>query len=95
MTAKDLAELVGEMAEGYVGSRCLHVIPSLGVCDVLTDVPLSLTDIAREVGADPPSLGRVMRHLASLGFFEMTDSSFRHNEASRYSRLTIPVGYCP
>ena len=95
MTAKDPAELVGEMAEGYVGSRCLHVIASLGVCDVLADVPLGLTDIAREVGADPPSLGRVMRHLASLGIFEMTDGSFRHNEASRLLTTDHPSGLLP
>src|SRR4051794_25633257 len=83
------------MAEGYVGSRCLHVIASLGVCDVLADVPLRLTDIAREVGADPPSLGRVMRHLASVGIFEMTDGSFRHNEASRLLTPDHPGGSHP
>jgi len=95
VTVKDPAELVGELAEGYVGSRCLHVIASLGVCDVLSDVPVGLTDIAREVGADPPSLGRVMRHLASLGIFEMTDGSFRHNDASQLLTSDHPSGLLP
>lgn len=95
MSTNDPAELVASLAEAYINSRCLHVIAHLGVCDVIADVPLSTTDIAREVGADAPTLGRVMRHLASLGIFEMTDGKFRHSEASRLLTSDHPSGLLP
>jgi hypothetical protein len=95
MSEQDPADLVGSLAEAYVGSRCLHVIASLGVCDAVADVPLRVTDIAAEVGADAAALGRVMRHLASMGVFEMTDGAFRHNEASRLLTSDHPSGLLP
>ena len=83
MSERDPSELVVSLAEGYVNSRCLHVVAALGVCDVVGDDLRPVTDLARDVDADPRLLGRVMRHLASLGIFEMRDSAFRHNDASR------------
>ncbi len=92
MSEQDPADLVASLAEAYVNSRCLHVIAYLGVCDAVAGVPLRVTDIAGEVGADAAALGRVMRHLASLGVFEMTDGAFRHNEASRLLTSDHPSG---
>ena len=60
MSEQDPADLVASLAEAYVNSRCLHVIAYLGVCDAVADVPLRVTDIAGEVGADAVALGRVM-----------------------------------
>jgi hypothetical protein len=95
MSEQDPADLVASLAEAYVNSRCLHVIAYLGVCDAVADVPLRVTDIAGEVGADAVALGRVMRHLASLGIFEMRDGAFRHNEASRLLTSDHPSGLLP
>lgn len=95
MSEHDPADLVASLAEAYLNSRCLHVIASLGVCDVVTDEPLPVTEIAGEVGADAAALGRVMRHLAALGVFEMLDGTFRHNEASRLLTTDHPSGLLP
>ena len=91
----DPADLVAELAEAYVSSRCLHVIAGLGVCDVVGDAPVGLSEIAHRVGADAPALGRVMRHLVSLGVFELTDGMFRHNDASRLLTSGHPSGLLP
>lgn len=95
MSDRDPSELVVSLAEGYVNSRCLHVVAALGVCDVVGDDLRPVTDLARDVDADPPALGRVMRHLASLGIFEMRDSAFRHNDASRLLTSGHPGGMLP
>ena len=91
----DPSELVGSLAEGYVNSRCLHVIANLGVCDVVSDEPRSLPDLARELGVDASALRRVVRHLASLGVFAMSGDDVWHNEASRLLRHEHPAGLLP
>lgn len=91
----DPSELVGSLAEGYVGSRCLHVVASLGVPDVIGDEQRSVAEIARELGVDASSLGRVVRHLASLGIFAMRGDDVSHNEASRLLRHDHPGGLLP
>ncbi|MEO6714761.1 MAG: methyltransferase [Mycobacteriales bacterium] len=91
----DPSELVVSLAEGYVGSRCLHVIANLGVCDVVSDEPRSMPEIARELGVDAQALGRVVRHLASLGVFAMRGDDVWHNEASRLLRQEHPGGLLP
>lgn len=95
MSVQDPADLVASLAEAYVNSRCLHVIADLGVCDVVGDVPSSVTEIAAEVRADAAALGRVMRHLAALGVFELAEGGFRHNEASRLLTSNHPSGLLP
>jgi hypothetical protein len=91
----DPSELVGSLAEGYVGSRCLHVVANLGVSDVVGDEPRSLTEIAGELGVDAASLGRVVRHLVSLGIFSMSGDNVSHNEPSRLLRHDHPEGLLP
>lgn len=95
MADLDPSELVGSLAEGYLDSRCLHVVANLGVSDVVGDEPRSLTEIARELRVDAPSLGRVVRHLASLGIFAMSRDDVWHNEASRLLRHDHPGGLLP
>jgi len=89
------SELVGSLAEGYLGSRCLHVVANLGVADLVSDEPRRLSEIAGDLGVDAPSLGRVVRHLASLGVFEVKDAEVWHNQASRLLRHDDPQGLLP
>ena len=95
MPDQDPAETVVGLAEGYTNSRCLHVIADLGVCDVVRDEPRSLPDIAGELGVDARALGRVVRHLVSLGVFAMSGDDVWHNEASRLLRHDHPDGLLP
>jgi hypothetical protein len=93
MSDQPPAELVGSLAEGFMGSRCLHVAVSMGLAETVTDAPRTLTDVAGEVGADPRALGRLVRHLAALGVFECSGDSIRHNEASRLLRRDHPSDF--
>jgi DNA-binding Lrp family transcriptional regulator len=49
------------------------VAAKLGVADRLVDGPRSVADVADAVGADPSSLGRLLRTLASLGVFTQSE----------------------
>ena len=57
------------LLDGFCVSQCLFVVAKLGVADVLARGPRAPEAIARQVGAHAPSLGRVLRALASVGVF--------------------------
>ena len=54
---------------GYWVSQAVGVVARLGVADQLGSGPRSSDELALAVGADPQSLYRVLRLLASLGVF--------------------------
>src|SRR5581483_8357905 len=54
---------------GYWVSQAIGVVALLGVADELAAGPRDSDDLARAVGAEPRSLYRVLRLLASLGLF--------------------------
>ena len=58
-----------QMLAGFQISQALYVAAKLGVADQLLDGPRSVADLADAVGADPSSLRRLLRTLASLGVF--------------------------
>ncbi len=58
-----------QMLAGFQISQALYVAAKLGVADQLLDGPRSVGDVADAVGAEPCSLGRLLRTLASLGVF--------------------------
>jgi hypothetical protein len=91
MTEGEPIEVV-ELAEAYLGSRCLHVVVELGLADAVTDDPRDLAEVAGEVGADAVFLMRVVRHLAALGVFEFRAGRIWHNDSSRSLRTDDPGG---
>jgi hypothetical protein len=58
-----------QMLSGFQLSQALYVTAKLGVPDRLVGGPRSVADLADAVGADPSSLDRLLRSLASLGVF--------------------------
>ena len=66
---------------------CLKVAAELGLADILQEGPRTPEELAVQVGADPGSLARVLRALASQGIF-------RRLKDGRYtnSRLSRPLG---
>jgi hypothetical protein len=66
------------------------VVASLGVADAVTDDPRPLDDVAEELSVDAGALGRVVRHLASLGVFTVRGGKVSHNDASRLLRTGDP-----
>jgi hypothetical protein len=72
---------------GALGTRALAVVAELGVADALGAGPRAVADVAPEVGADPVTLHRLLRALASDGVFaEETPGVFRNTEASELLR---------
>jgi len=49
--------------------QAIHVAARLGIADLLRDGPRPAADLARDAGADPDALRRLLRALASFGIF--------------------------
>jgi hypothetical protein len=64
-----LDQLLARSLEGALTYRCLSIVAELGVADALADSSLPLDELAARCGADPLSLGRVLRLLAASGAF--------------------------
>jgi hypothetical protein len=63
---------------------CIHVVATLRVADHLAAGTTQIDSLAASVGADPESLGRVIRHLAGKGVFEEPEPGrFALNEPAR------------
>lgn len=78
---------------GAMRTRALGIVAELGIADALTDGPRAVEDLARETGADPDSLQRILRALASDGVFsEESPGVFRNTEASESLRRGDPNG---
>jgi len=69
---------LGRMIGGFMVTQMIYVATKLGIADLLKDGPKSIERLAESVEADPRSLYRLMRGLASVGIFAETDD--RHFE---------------
>jgi hypothetical protein len=71
-TGEPSVELM-RLINGYQVSQALHVAATLGLADQLKDGPKSYDAVAKTCGADPTSLYRLLRALATVGVFRETD----------------------
>ncbi len=72
---------------GALGTRALGVAADLGIADALAGDPRPVAEVARERGADPETLHRLLRALASDGVFaEEEPGVFRNTPASELLR---------
>lgn len=72
-----------DLLRGALATRALALVADLGVADALAAGPRAVEDLAREVGADPDTLHRVLRALASDGVFaEEEHGVFRNTDVS-------------
>jgi hypothetical protein len=84
-------ELVWNLSRGALGTRALAIVSELGVADALAEGPRRVAEVASEVGADPGTLHRFLRALASDGVFaEEEPGVFRNTEASELLRRDGP-----
>jgi SAM-dependent methyltransferase len=82
---------VFQLATGYIVSTALYAATRLHIADRLAGGPRSSDDLARESGANPDALYRILRLLASVGVFEERDDrQFAHNAASETMRSGRP-----
>lgn len=72
---------------GALVTKALGIAADLGVADALAEGPRSVAAVAKEVGAHPDSLHRILRALASEGIFEEREPGvFGNTEASELMR---------
>jgi hypothetical protein len=83
------------MSGGYYVSRCLQVVAELGIADLISDVPVSASDLARSTGSNPDALARVLSLLCAHGVFARVDGRFCHTDASRVIRTDHPMSMRP
>ena len=62
-------EQLWNLLRGALATRALAIAADLRIPDALADGPRPVEEVAREVGADPDTLNRVLRALASDGVF--------------------------
>lgn len=87
MTERSPAERVWDLVRGALGTRALAIVADLRVADALAGGPRDVADVAREVGAAPDALHRLLRALASEGVFaEEAPGVFRNTPASELLR---------
>ena len=80
-------EILWNLLRGPLTARATAIVSDLGVPDALAEGPRPVDAVAGEVGADPETLYRLLRALASDGVFAEDDSRvFRNTEASELLR---------
>ncbi|HEX9538989.1 MAG TPA: methyltransferase [Streptosporangiaceae bacterium] len=87
MSAEHTAEpppavVLMQMAQGFMVARALQAAAVLGIADLLAGGPQSAADLAAATSTNGPSLGRLLRALASRGIF-------RSDETGKY--LNTPL----
>ena len=72
-----------ELMRGALTARALAIAADLNVAEALAAGPRPVTELARGVGADPDTLHRILRALATEGVFaEEEPGVFRNTDAS-------------
>lgn len=81
------------MLGGHAVTQSLHVAAELGIADLLAGGPREVGALARESGADPDALYRLLRMLAAHRVFEELDGRrFRQTPLSATLRRDQPEG---
>jgi O-methyltransferase len=88
-----MSEVVWQLLYGAIATRAAGVVAGLGVADALASGPRPVAEVAKEVGADPDTLERYLRALASDGVFaEVEPGVYRNTEASELLGCAGPGG---
>src|SRR5262245_5343693 len=87
MSERAPESVLWDLMRGAMATRTIAVVSELRVADALADGPRHVEEVAREVGADPDTLHRLLRALASDGVFaEEQRGVFRNTPASELLR---------
>lgn len=79
------------MSRWYVVSRAIHTVASLGIANHMSELPVSIEQIAKETGAHPPLLGRLLQFLSAYGLFKYHEpDSYSLTELSKPLRDDDP-----
>jgi hypothetical protein len=73
MDARENTATLLRLVNGYYVSQAIHVAASLGIADLLAGGTRTSDELANEAGADPETLYRLLRALASVGVLHEGD----------------------
>jgi SAM-dependent methyltransferase len=83
MSERHPEAILWSLLRGALATRAFAVVADLGVANALASGPRRVDEVAREVGADPDKLHRLLRALAAEGVFaEQEPGVFRNTAAS-------------
>jgi len=83
MTELQPEDRLWDLMRGVLGTRALAIVADLGVADALSGGARPVEELAKELDADPDTLRRLLRALASEGVFaEQEPGVFRNTAAS-------------
>ena len=92
VSQRDPSELTFQLAIGYMPASCMHAITRLKIPDLLKDGPRSAADLARITSTSEDILYRILRALASSGFFlETSPRTFANTPSSDILREDHPT----
>ena len=87
MSEREPESVLWNLVRGAMATRAVAVVSELRVADALADGPRPVEEVAHEVGADPDTLHRLLRALASDGVFAQEERGvFRNTPASELLR---------
>jgi SAM-dependent methyltransferase len=77
------ADIILQLASGYMASACLSAVTQLKIADLLRDGPRPVSELARNTSTSEDMLYRVLRALASVGvFIEIAPRTFGNTPTS-------------
>ena len=87
MSGRSPESQLWDLLRGALGTRALGIAADLRIAERLADGPRPVEELAREAGADPDALHRILRALSSDGVFaEEEPHVFRNTRASEALR---------
>ncbi|GAB1820817.1 methyltransferase [Herbidospora sp. RD11066] len=90
MTQNDPAAPVWDAIYGISRFAALATMAELGCADHLADGPLTADVLADRCGADPLSLHRTLREVASMGFLRTVPEGYELTESGHLLREGVP-----
>jgi len=77
--------------QGKIISRMIADMADIGIADLLTDGPKSVTELAEKTSTNEDALYRVLRAISAIGVFKETgERQFENNEASKFMISNVP-----
>jgi O-methyltransferase domain/Dimerisation domain len=90
------ADLLMQVATGYMASRALNLATELKIADLLSGGPKPVAELAKSSGANEDALYRILRALASVGIFtEVAPRKFGLTPAAELLQSGIPGSFHP
>lgn len=90
------ADLLMQVATGYMASRALNLAAELKIADLLSGGPKPVAELAKATSANEDALYRVLRALASVGIFtEVAPRKFGLTPAAELLQSGIPGSFHP